>query len=128
MARTKVYVPRETASVSVGAHDVAIEIARQAKERHEEIELVRNGSWGASWLEPLIEVLVDDKRIAYGNVDAGDVPGLFESGFLEGGEHDKRLGPINEIPYLINQDRWTFWRCGLVEPLKMVDFLAPQGV
>ncbi len=127
MARTKIYVPRETASVSVGAHDVAIEIARQAKERGDSIELVRNGSWGATWLEPLVEVLVDDKRIAYGNVEAGDVAGLFDAGFLAGGEHDKRLGPINEIPYLINQDRWTFWRCGLVEPLNMDDFLAHQG-
>jgi formate dehydrogenase iron-sulfur subunit len=60
-------------------------------------------------------------------VETGDVAGLFESGFLEGGEHDKRLGPINEIPYLINQDRWTFWRCGLVEPLNLDDFLAHQG-
>jgi formate dehydrogenase iron-sulfur subunit len=127
MARTKVYVPRDTAAVSVGAHDVAIEIARQAKERGEQIELVRNGSWGATWLEPLIEVLVDDKRIAYGNVEASDVASLFDSGFLQGGEHDKQLGPINEIPYLINQDRWTFWRCGLVEQLNMDDFLAHQG-
>jgi formate dehydrogenase iron-sulfur subunit len=127
MARTRVYVPRETASVSVGADDVAIAIARHAKETGANIELVRNGSWGASWLEPLVEVLVNDKRIAYGNVETGDVAGLFESGFLEGGEHDKRLGPINEIPYLINQDRWTFWRCGLVEPLNLDDFLAHQG-
>ena len=127
MDRVKVYVPRETASISVGAHDVAIEIARQAKERGKDIELIRNGSWGATWLEPLVEVLVDDKRIAYGNVEPGDVAGLFESDFLAGGEHDKRLGPINEIPYLINQDRWTFWRCGLVEPLNLDDFLAHQG-
>jgi formate dehydrogenase iron-sulfur subunit len=113
--------------VSVGAHDVAIEIAREAKQRGEQIELVRNGSWGASWLEPLVEVLVGDKRIAYGNIEASDVANLFEAGFLGGGAHDKRLGPINEIPYLINQDRWTFWRCGLVEPLNMDDFLAHQG-
>ncbi len=127
MARTKVYVPRETAAISVGADDVAIEIARAAKETGANIELVRNGSWGASWLEPLIEVLVDDKRIAYGNVEPGDVASLFDAGFLQGGEHDKRLGPIDEVPYLINQDRWTFWRCGLIEPLSLDDFLAHQG-
>ena len=127
MSRVKVYVPRETAAVSVGADDVAIEIARVAKESGAGIELVRNGSWGATWLEPLVEVLVDDKRIAYGNVEAGDVASLFDAGFLSGGEHEKRLGPVNEIPYLINQDRWTFWRCGLVEPLNLQDFLAHQG-
>ena len=124
---TRIYVPRETAAVSVGADDVAVAIARRAKENGDAIELVRNGSWGASWLEPLVEVVVGDKRIAYGNVDVNDVPGLFAAGFLEGGEHERLLGPINEIPYLINQDRWTFWRCGLVAPLNLDDFLAHQG-
>ena len=124
---TRVYVPRETAAVSVGADDVAIAIARCAKENSESIELVRNGSWGATWLEPLVEVLVDGKRIAYGNVAAGDVPALFDAGFLRGGENKSRLGASNEIPYLINQDRWTFWRCGLIEPLNIDDFRAHQG-
>jgi len=127
MARTKVYVPRETAAISVGADDVAIEIARQAKRLGEDIELIRNGSWGATWLEPMVEVDVDDKRIAYGNVDAGDVAGLFEAGFLTGAEHERRLGPTTEIEYLINQDRWTFWRCGLIAPLSIEDFRAHQG-
>ncbi len=127
MAVTRIYVPRETAAVSVGADEVAVAIARQAKEAGSAIELVRNGSWGASWLEPLVEVVVGDKRIAYGNVAAEDVPELFSAGLLEGGEHEKRLGPIDEIPYLINQERWTFWRCGLVEPLSLEDYLAHQG-
>jgi len=127
MARTRVYVPRETAAISVGADDVAIAIARQAKESGDEIELIRNGSWGATWLEPLVEVVVGDSRIAYSNIDAADISGLFAAGFLEGGEHDKRLGPTIEIPYLIDQDRWTFWRCGLVEPLSIDDFVAHHG-
>ncbi len=125
--RTRIYVPRETAAISVGADDVAIAIARYAKEHDHSIELVRNGSWGATWLEPLVEVVVGEQRIAYGNVAAGDVAGLFESGLLDGGQHDKRVGPVNEIPYLINQDRWTFWRCGLINPLSVDDFLAHQG-
>ena len=60
-------------------------------------------------------------------MDADDVPGLFDAGLLEGGAHDKCLGPTNEIDYLISQDRWTFWRCGLVEALSLEDFLAHQG-
>jgi len=127
MARVKIYVPRETAAISVGADDVAIAIARHAKEVGDSIELIRNGSWGASWLEPLIEIAVDDKRIAYGNVEAADVPELFAAGFLGGGEHAKCLGPTIEIPYLINQDRWTFWRCGLTDPLSIDDFRAHHG-
>ena len=110
MSRVKVWVPRETAAVSVGADEVALEIARVSKRSGTNIQLVRNGSRGASWLEPLVEVETAEGRIAYGNVEPGDVESLFEADFLAGGDHDKRLGPINEIDYLITQDRWTFWR------------------
>ena len=127
MARTKIYVPRETAAVSVGADEVALAIARTAKKTATDIELIRNGSWGASWLEPLVEVEVDGKRIAYGKVGADDVAGLFDAGLVNGGEHERRLGPVDEIPYLINQDRWTFWRCGLIDPLSVDDFERHQG-
>jgi len=127
MARTKVYVPRETAACSVGADDVAVAIARASKERGTDIQLVRNGSWGASWLEPLVEVEVGERRIAYGNVQPGDVVSLFDAGFLTGGAHAKRQGPVNEIPYLINQERWTFFRCGLIEALSLEHFRATSG-
>ena len=127
MARTKIYVPRETTAVSVGADDVALEIARVAKKTGAEIELIRNGSWGACWLEPLVEVDVDGARIAYGNVAAGDVQGLFDANFITGGEHQRRLGPTKDIRYLAEQDRWTFWRCGLTNPLSLQDFEQHQG-
>jgi formate dehydrogenase iron-sulfur subunit len=127
MSRIKVFVPRETTAASVGADEVALEIAREAKKRGASIQLVRNGSWGACWLEPLVEVVLGESRIAYGNVEAGDVASLFEAGFLDGGAHAKRLGPINEIEFLATQERWTFWRCGLTESLSLDDFLAHQG-
>jgi len=127
MARTKIYVPRETAAVSVGADEVALEVARVAKKTGTDIELIRNGSWGATWLEPLLEVEVDGARIAYGNVSADDVASLFDAGLVTGGDHERRLGPIMEIAYLINQDRWTFWRVGLINPLSLEDFEAHKG-
>ncbi|MCH9695648.1 MAG: formate dehydrogenase [Gammaproteobacteria bacterium] len=127
MARTRIYVPRETAAVSMGADEVALEVARLAKKNSIDVELIRNGSWGASWLEPLLEVEVDGTRIAYGNVEASDVEGLFRADLVNGGEHPRRLGPTTEIDYLISQDRWTFWRCGLVNPLSLDDFLAHNG-
>ena len=127
MTRTRIYVPRDTAAVSVGADDVAVAIARHAKAAGTPIEIVRNGSWGASWLEPLVEVAVGDRRIAYGNVGPDDVPGLFDAGLVDGGDHAQRLGPVDEIPYLRDQDRWTFWRCGLVDPLSLDDFIAHRG-
>ena len=127
MARTRIFVPRETSAVSVGADDVALEIAREAKRTGTRVELIRNGSWGATWLEPLVEVEVDGARIAYGNVTASDVASLFAAGLVDAGEHERRLGPIMEIDYLTKQDRWTFWRCGLTNPLSIEDFRAHHG-
>jgi len=117
-----VFVPRETAAVSVGAHDVAEKIAA-----HDNVDVVRNGSWGMSWLEPLVEVVVDGQRIGYGPVTADDVEGLFAAGFVEGSDHDLKLGPVGDIPYLKNQERWTFRRCGLIDPLSVDDYRANGG-
>ncbi len=127
MARTKIYVPRETSAVSVGANEVALAITREARRAHADIQLIRNGSWGATWLEPLVEVEVDNVRIAYGNVTVQDVPGLFAAGLLTGERHERRVDPIKDVPYLINQDRWTFWRCGLIDALSLDDFRRHQG-
>ncbi len=127
MTRISVFVPRETSAVSVGADDVAIEIARKSKQAGSDIQLIRNGSWGASWLEPLVEVDVDGQRIAYGNVTPADVANLFDNNFLQGGAHERRLGPIQEIPYLIKQDRWTFFRVGLIDPLSVDSYTAHKG-
>jgi formate dehydrogenase iron-sulfur subunit len=127
MPAIKVFVPRETAAISMGANEVALEIERRAEESGESIQLIRNGSWGASWLEPMVEVEVGDARIAYGNVTREDVAGLFESGFLKGGDHPRRLGPTQEIAYLANQDRWSFSRCGVIDPVSVEDYQKHSG-
>ena len=118
----RVFVPRETAAVSLGAHDVAEKLASL-----DNVEVIRNGSWGMSWLEPLVEVEIDGQRIGYGPVTANDVDGLVSAGFLDGGDHALKLGPVAEIPYLKNQERWTFRRCGLIDPLSVEDFSANGG-
>jgi formate dehydrogenase iron-sulfur subunit len=127
MSGTKIFVPRETAAISVGADEVAFAIAQAAKKNGENIELIRNGSWGATWLEPLVEVEVDGVRIAYGNVNTADINSMFDANFLNGGKHKRRLGPTDKIPYLMNQERWTFLRCGLINPLSIEDFELHQG-
>jgi len=119
---TTVFVPRETAAVSLGAHEIAERLSAL-----DGVDVIRNGSWGASWLEPMIEVIVGDERIAYGPVGIDDVDSLVEAGFTEGGEHPLRLGPTIEIPWLINQERWTFFRCGLIDPLSVEAFMAHKG-
>lgn len=121
-ARVTVYVPRETAAVSMGAHEVAEKLAAL-----DNVDVVRNGSRGMSWLEPLVEVVVNDERIAYGPVSAADVDDLVAAGFLEGGDHDLKIGPVEEIPYLKNQERWTFRRCGLIDPLSVEDYREHGG-
>lgn len=117
-----VYVPRETTAVSLGANEVAEKIAAL-----DNVHLVRNGSWGASWLEPLVEVVVGEQRIAYGPVEVEDVESLVAANFLAGGDHELKQGPVNEIPYLIKQERWTFHRVGLIDPLSVDDYCAHGG-
>ena len=121
-----VFVPRETSAASMGAEKVAEAVAALAATTSDELRLVRNGSWGACWLEPLLEIGNGDERIAYANVTADDVAGIVES-HRNGKHHEKRLGPTIEIPYLIRQERWTFHRCGLIEALSLEDYQRHGG-
>lgn len=123
----KVFVPSDTTARSVGADAVAEAIASGAAERGIEIDLVRNGSRGLYWLEPLVEVDVAGERVAYGPVSANDVPGLFDAGFLEGGQHACHLGKTEALPYLAGQDRLTFARVGLIDPVSLEDYRAHEG-
>ncbi len=126
-APVKIFVPRETSAVSMGADDVAARILARAKGSSDDFELVRNGSWGMSWLEPLVEVETGGKRIAYGPVTPDDVDSLFAAGLLAGKDHPLCQGLTRDIPYLAKQDRWTFKRCGLIDPLSLDDFRAQGG-
>jgi len=122
-----VYVPRDSAALAVGAERVARRIADEAAKRHIEVTLVRNGSRGLFWLEPLVEVQTAQGRIAYGPVDEADVTTLFDAGFLSGGAHPLNLGPTEEIAYLKQQERLTFARMGITDPLSLDDYMAHEG-
>ncbi|MGH8355428.1 MAG: formate dehydrogenase, partial [Pseudomonas sp.] len=122
-----VYVPRDASALSLGADAVARAIAAEAQARNIELRLVRNGSRGLFWLEPLVEVATPAGRLAYGPVKAKDVPGLFAAGFLQGGAHPLGLGPTEEIDYLKRQERLTFARAGITDPLSLADYLAHDG-
>jgi formate dehydrogenase iron-sulfur subunit len=120
-----VYVPRDSAAVSVGADAVAAELSELLGDR---IRLVRNGSRGMLWLEPLVEVETAEGRVAYGPVDAGDVVSLLDCGLLEGGDHALRLGRTDEIQWLASQHRVTFTRVGVIDPLSPADYAAHGGL
>jgi formate dehydrogenase iron-sulfur subunit len=116
-----------TTSCACGADAVAKAILSQADNRDIDIELVRNGSRGAFWLEPLVEVETESGRMAFGPVTAADVPALFEAGFPAACEHPLSLGPVDEIGWLSRQDRLTFARAGLTDPLSLDDYQALGG-
>ena len=123
-----IFIPRDAAAIAVGADKVAEAIEREAALRGIELAIVRNGSRGLLWLEPLIEVRTGRGRIAYGPVTVADVPGLFEADFLAGGAHPLCHGLTKEIPYLARQTRLTFSRCGVTDPLSLADYRHYEGL
>ncbi len=122
-----IYVPRDSSAISLGANRVAAAIQAEAAKRNVEINLVRNGSRGMFWLEPLVEVATPAGRIAYGPVQVADVAGLFDAGILQGGNHNLKLGLTEEIPFLKNQERLTFARVGITDPVLLQDYLDNDG-
>jgi len=123
----RVYVPGDAGATSVGADEVARAIAEQGARRGLALELVRNGSRGAYWLEPLVEVATPGGRIAYGPVSASDVPGLYAADFLSGGKHPLSLGPADRITWFAGQQRLTFERVGIVDPASVADYVKYGG-
>ncbi|ESS73765.1 NADP-reducing hydrogenase subunit HndC [Methyloglobulus morosus KoM1] len=122
-----VYVPCDSAAVALGADRVVKAICAEAVKREVDIQLVRNGSRGLFWLEPLVEVSTDTGRAAYGPVQVKDVTGLFDADFLTGGAHPLALGLTEGIPYLKRQERLTFARVGITAPVNLDDYLAHDG-
>lgn len=120
----KVYIPRDAAALAVGADQVADALAAKAGAR---IEIVRTGSRGMLWLEPMVEVATPEGRIAYGPVKVADLDGLLAAGFLDGADHALRIGRPEAHPYLARQNRLTFERCGIVDPLSIADYRAHGG-
>ncbi|EGK71134.1 NAD-dependent formate dehydrogenase beta subunit [Methyloversatilis universalis FAM5] len=124
---TRIYVPIDSTALSLGAEKVAKAIAAEAAKRGIAIELVRNGSRGAFWLEPLVEVQTPAGRMAYGPVQPKDVAALFDAGFVNGGQHALSLGLTDDIAYLKNQERLTSARIGITDPLSLDDYIAHGG-
>lgn len=128
----KVYVPMDSTALSLGAERTARKIAQEAQLRGMQVELVRNGSRGLFWLEPLVEVETAQGRVAFGPVQPGDVPGLFDAEFTnalaeKAKAHGLYLGLTDELAWLKKQQRLTFARVGIVDPLSLEDYLAHDG-
>jgi formate dehydrogenase iron-sulfur subunit len=122
-----VFIPRDAAALSLGAEEVARAIAEEAAARRIDVTIVRNGTRGMVWLEPLVEVALSNGRVGYGPVAKSDVRGLFDADFLKGGKHPLNVGFVEGIPYFKRQERLTFARVGLTDPVSLEDYLANDG-
>jgi formate dehydrogenase iron-sulfur subunit len=120
---TTVYVPADAAARAAGADEVASALAVQ-----EGVRVVRNGSRGMVWFEPMIEVATPAGRVAYGPVTAADLPSLLAAGMFGGGQHPLRLGPPEQLPWMQGQQRVTFARVGVVDPRDADDYVAHGGM
>ncbi|MCZ8152362.1 MAG: formate dehydrogenase, partial [Rhodobacteraceae bacterium] len=120
----KIYLPRDAAARGLGADEVAAAILTEAAKRGLTVDLVRNGSRGMVWLEPLVEVATDAGRLAFGPMTVADVPALF----ADLAAHPKALGLTEALPWMAKQTRLTFARVGVIDPLSLADYEAHGGL
>jgi formate dehydrogenase iron-sulfur subunit len=128
MSAIRIYVPCDSAALSVGADDVARALSAEAAQRGLAIDIIRNGSRGMMWLEPFVEVETPQGRIGYGPVRTGDVASLLDAGLLQGGAHELRHGLVEDMDFIKRQQRLTFARIGITDPLSLDDYRKHGGL
>jgi len=111
----RVFVPGDAAAASVGADEVAAAFEAAGA------TVVRNGSRGMLWLEPLVEVETEAGRVGFANVEPADVAAVLS------GEHERSIGVVDEHPWLRSQRRVSFVRVGVVDPASVADYEAHGG-
>jgi formate dehydrogenase iron-sulfur subunit len=123
----KIYVSRDAAALALGADETAAALQEAAKAGGIDMQLVRVGSRGMVWLEPLVEVEVAGQRIGYAPVNASDVHALVDAGLFSAAPHALCLGPVDKLPWIAKQERLTFARVGLIDPVDLDQYLAHGG-
>jgi len=122
----RISIPLDAGAVAVGADDVATALAQAAAARGIAVEIVRAGSRGLYWLEPMVEVATPAGRVAFGPVSAADAPALLDA-IIGNGQHPLRLGITEDILWLKRQTRLTFARCGVIDPRSVEDYRVHGG-
>jgi formate dehydrogenase iron-sulfur subunit len=120
----KIWLPRDAAALALGAGDVAETLLAEAGARGIDLTLVRNGSRGMIWLEPLLEIDTPDGRIGFGPMTPADVAMILDAP----DSHPKALGLVEALPWMARQTRLTFARCGVIDPLSLADYKAHGGL
>ena len=123
----RIYISRDSGALCVGAEEVAAGFRKAFETRGRKVEIVRTGSRGMYWLEPLVEVATPKGRIGYGPVRGTDIDGLIDAGMIEGKSHPLSIGPVEDFPWLKSQTRLTFKNCGIIDPRSLEDYQAHGG-
>ncbi|NOX52423.1 MAG: formate dehydrogenase [Gammaproteobacteria bacterium] len=123
----RLFVPQDTTSCASGADAIAQALQQEAATRGLDIELIRNGSRGIFWLEPLLEVEQKNRRLAFGPVLTKDVPGILDALAADATTHPLCQGLTEDIPWLKSQQRLTFARAGIGDPLCLNNYRALDG-
>ncbi|MES2495894.1 MAG: NADH-ubiquinone oxidoreductase-F iron-sulfur binding region domain-containing protein [Pseudomonadota bacterium] len=111
----RIFISADMASVALGADALADAFVAAG------CTVVRTGSRGLFGIEPLVEVETDEGRIGYGPVGPDDVAAILA------GDHPHRLGPIETLPFFARQQRFTFARCGVNDPIDLSAYAATGG-
>ena len=123
----RLFISRDSGALALGADEVASAFYKAAERKSLKVEIVRTGSRGMYWLEPLVEVERPEGRIGYGPVTAADVESLLDGGMLEGKAHKLSLGLVDDIPFFKRQTRLTFALCGIIDPRSLEEYQAHGG-
>ena len=121
----KIYIPKETSACSVGSELIAEKITDLAQ-GHKHISIIRNGSWGAFWLEPFIEIEKNGNRqgTSYLNKKISHLSSIEE---LFDDFYNSNPFNIMDIDFIKRQTRLVFSRIGLYDPLDLNQYRNSHG-
>ncbi|HYW04258.1 MAG TPA: NADH-ubiquinone oxidoreductase-F iron-sulfur binding region domain-containing protein [Gammaproteobacteria bacterium] len=124
----KLFLSCDSTAVSVGAGRVAGALANAAGSDDDALELVRTGSRGLYWLEPLVELEHEGTRHGFGPVAPEDVARILAA--VRSGRLDDPLyvGDVDALLASQGQRRVTFARCGRIDPTSWDDYAANGGL
>src|SRR3954463_3583782 len=103
----RLYVSRDAGALAVGADEVALALEQAAAKRGIAVEIIRTGSRGLYWLEPMVEGATRKGRSGFGPVTPAEALSVLDA-IAADGPHLLRLGVADEIPWLKRQTRLTF--------------------
>ena len=129
--RETLAIPLDSVAVALGADDLADAVSHEATKYGLDVTIVRTGSRGMHWLEPLLEIERGGQRFGYGPVELTDIPLLMAalaSSPDAAPPHPKFIGAVLSHPFMARQTRLTFARCGVIDPVDVAGYRAHGGL